>query len=63
VECSRCGRFEIEHALLEHFRTAYEDGDRNVVETFPRLSELVRRVGGLPVLSWGNWRALAAGER
>ncbi len=32
VECDRCGRFEIENGLLDHFRLAYEDNDESLVE-------------------------------
>ena len=47
VECDRCGRFEIENGLLDHFRVAYEGNDRSVVDELPRLSEFVGR-GGVP---------------
>lgn len=30
IDCDRCGRFEIEHAKLDHLRLAYEDGDEGV---------------------------------
>jgi len=58
VLCDRCGRFEIENALLDHFRLAYEENDRSVVEQLPRLSEFVARTGGVPFLSADNWHAL-----
>jgi hypothetical protein len=59
VECDRCGRFEIEHELLEHFRQAYEANDPGVVDQLPRLSELIGRATRMPVLSAGTWRTLA----
>jgi hypothetical protein len=59
VECDRCGRFEIENALLDRFRLAYEDEDKSLVEQLPRLSHFVGRAGGMPFLSADNWRALA----
>jgi len=59
VECDRCGRFEIEHLLLEHFRLAYEGDDRDLMEQLPRLADFVSRTGGMPFLSSDNWRTLA----
>jgi len=59
VTCDRCGRFEIEHDLLAHFRVAYEDNDKNLVEELSRLAECVSRAGGMPFLSADNWRELA----
>jgi hypothetical protein len=59
VVCERCGRFEIEHDLLEHFRRAYEAEDAGVVERLPRLSQVVRRAVGMPFLSADTWQALA----
>jgi hypothetical protein len=59
VVCDRCGRFEIEHDLLAHFRVAYEDNDKNLVEELSRLAECVSRAVGMPFLSADNWRELA----
>ena len=59
VECDRCGRFEIEQELLEHFRVAYEANDAGIVEQLSRLSQFAGRVGGMPSLSADNWRTLA----
>jgi hypothetical protein len=59
VGCERCGRFEIEHALLGQFRTAYEADDGTLVEQLSRLSEVIRRAGGTTFLSADNWRDLA----
>jgi hypothetical protein len=59
VECDRCGRFEIENVLLEHFRRAYEGGDRDLIEQLPRLADFVGRTPGMPFLSGDNWRTLA----
>lgn len=60
VECEHCGRFEIENALLDHFRVAYEGNEGSLVEELPRLAEFVRREGGMPFLSADNWRTLAS---
>ena len=62
MECDRCGRFEIEHELLDHFRVAYEGNDRSLVDQLPRLAEFVGRAGGMPLLSADNWRTLASAE-
>jgi hypothetical protein len=59
VECDRCGRFEIEHALLADFRAAYEANDPELVAELPRLAEFVGRARGMPLLSAENWRTLA----
>lgn len=59
VSCERCGRFEIEKDLLEHFRLAYERGDTDLITQLSRLSELVSRAERMPLLSSDNWRALA----
>jgi hypothetical protein len=59
VECDRCGRFEIESGLLDHFRLAYEADDKSLVGQLPRLSEFVGRADGMPFLSADNWRVLA----
>ena len=60
VECDRCGRFEIENGLLDHFRVAYEGNDRSLVDELPRLAEFVGRAGGMPFLTADNWRTLAS---
>ena len=62
IECSRCGRFEIDHALLEEFRVAYESNDSPVVAQLARLATLVGQTVGMPLLSADNWRSFA-GER
>jgi hypothetical protein len=59
VSCEQCGRFEIEHDLLDHFRRAYEADEKDVVEQLPRLSEFVARTGGMPFLTADTWRTLA----
>jgi hypothetical protein len=59
VECDRCGRFEIEQALLDHFRSAYEAADSQVLERLARLSDGVRRRGSTQTLSVDNWQAIA----
>jgi hypothetical protein len=58
VECDHCGRFEIEHQLLDEFRLAYEEDDTRVVEQFGRLADFVRGAGGMPFLSSIGWREL-----
>ena len=63
VECDRCGRFEIENGLLDHFRLAYEADDKGLVEQLGHLSECIGRSGGLPFLSFDNWRTVADGAR
>jgi hypothetical protein len=57
VECDRCGRFEIESALLDQLRLAYEGKDPGLVDQLPRLAEFVGRAGGMPLLSADSWRA------
>ena len=59
VECDRCGRFEIEHLLLDYFRLAYEDNGEGVVEQLSRLAAFVGREGSGAFLSAENWRTLA----
>jgi hypothetical protein len=59
VECDRCGRFEIESGLLNHFRVSYEGNDQSLVDELPRLAEFVSRADGMPFLTAGNWRSLA----
>ena len=61
IECNRCGRFEIEGALLDHLRRALEDGDQAVQERLVRLSNYIGRATGVPLLSAGNWLDLDAG--
>jgi hypothetical protein len=60
VQCDRCGRFEIENALLDHFRVAYEGNDPIFMEQLPKLAEFISRSGGMPFLSADNWRTLAS---
>ena len=60
VQCDRCGRFEIERALLDEFRVAYEGNDTFLREQLPRLAEFVGRSEGMPLLSADNWRTLAS---
>ena len=59
VECDRCGRFEIENGLLDHFRVAFEGNDRSLVDELPRLAEFVSRAGAMPFLTSDNWRTFA----
>jgi Zn ribbon nucleic-acid-binding protein len=58
VECDRCGRFEIDHQLLDEFRLAYEADDTRVVGQFGRLADFVRGARGMPFLSSIDWREL-----
>jgi len=60
VDCDRCGRFEIEHDLLEYVREGYEAGDAAVVEQLSRLSKWVGAQDSMPLISADNWRELAA---
>jgi len=61
VDCSHCGRFEIEHDLLEQVREAYEAGDAGVVDQLSRLSKWVGRQDAMPLFSPDNWRSLGDG--
>jgi hypothetical protein len=58
VTCDRCGRFEIENALLEQIRLAYED-DAGFKAQLAGVAEFVGRAPGVPFLSIENWRTLA----
>jgi hypothetical protein len=58
VECDRCGRYEIDGALLEYLRTAFEDSDEAVLAQLPRLAARVRERAPLPCLTLDNWAAL-----
>ena len=58
VTCDRCGRFEIEHALLDQIRLAYED-DTSFKAQLAGVAEFVGRAPGLPFLSVENWQALS----
>ena len=58
VECTRCGRFEIEHDLLKYLREAFDAGDAAVLEQLSRLSDSVGRDDRMPVLAADNWRML-----
>ena len=60
VECKKCGRFEIDHTLLEAFRLAYDANDETVVSELPRLSAAVANSRGMPFLSADGWRSYAA---
>jgi hypothetical protein len=59
VDCARCGRFEIEHAVLDRFRLAYEEGDEKLVSVLPRLSGHIRNAGGMLSLGVDTWQAIA----
>jgi len=60
IECNRCGRFEIEHEVLDHFRMGYERGDEVLVRTLARLSGFVRTADTMPCLGVGTWQGLAS---
>lgn len=36
ILCAQCGRFEIEHTVLDRLRQAYEAGDQEPIELFKR---------------------------
>jgi hypothetical protein len=59
VECDHCGRYETDAALIEHLRTAFEDGDEAVLARLPRLAARVGERAPLPCLTLDNWAALA----
>ncbi len=59
IDCDRCGRFEIEHAVLDQFRLAYEEGDEELVSVLPRLSGYIRSAGGMLSLGVDTWTAIA----
>ena len=59
IDCDRCGRFEIEHAVLDRFRLAYEEGDEKLVSVLPRLSGYIRSAGGMLSLGVDTWTAIA----
>jgi hypothetical protein len=63
IDCDRCGRFEIEHAVLDQFRLAYEEGDEKLVSVLPRLSGYIRNAGGMPSLGVDTWQAIAGRVR
>ena len=59
IDCDRCGRFEIEHAVLDQFRLAYEEGDEKLVSVLHRLSGYIRSAGGMLSLGVDTWTAIA----
>ena len=59
ILCAHCGRFEIEHAVLDHLRQAYEARDQQLIEMLPRLSIGVRQTAGLPLLAADTWQRFA----
>jgi hypothetical protein len=59
IDCHRCGRFEIDGEVLELFRSAYEAGDERIVETLPRLSDIIRGAASPPSLTVDAWQGLA----
>lgn len=59
VRCPACGDFEIDQALIRDLRTAWERGDRGVLERLPAVSTATRRRQGEgPRLTSENWRSL-----
>jgi hypothetical protein len=62
VECQTCDRFEIDHALLEAFRLAYEANDASVVVHLPALSIAMARDRATPLLTEDSWRLYIAPE-
>jgi hypothetical protein len=63
VECQACGRFEIDGDVMDLFRSAYEDGDDQIVTALPRLSDATRRAASPPSLGANTWQGLAGGVR
>jgi hypothetical protein len=63
VECGHCGRFEIEHDLLEFLREAFEAGEPEVLAQLSRLSDARADGRPMPMLSADNWRQLADSTR
>jgi Zn ribbon nucleic-acid-binding protein len=59
VECTQCGRYEIEADLLDYLRRAAEQEDPVVAERLARLSDRTRSEDRLPPLSMDNWENLA----
>jgi hypothetical protein len=59
IDCNRCGRFEIEHEALDHFRLAYEARDEDLLKALARLSGYIRTTGGMPSLGVDTWQAIA----
>jgi hypothetical protein len=60
IECERCGRFEIDAALLDNLRRLFEDDDRTAIERLSRLAEYVRQAAEIPSLSTENWVTLGS---
>ena len=60
IECSRCGRFEIDSEVLDLFRSAYEEGDDRIVVALPRLAHVIRGAASPPSLRVDTWQGLAA---
>ncbi len=59
IECDRCGRFEIDDEVLEHFRLAYERGDEHHVNMLERLSGFIRTADTMPSLGLDTWQGTA----
>jgi hypothetical protein len=63
VTCDQCGRFEIENALLDQIRLAYEH-DASFKAQLAGVAKFVGRAPRVPFLSLENWQALSeAGNR
>jgi hypothetical protein len=63
VQCDSCGRFEIEHSLLDRFRHAFETHDDGIVPQLEHLSRVTSRGARVIFLSEQHWRAIAAAAR
>jgi hypothetical protein len=59
VRCPACGEFEIDQALIRDFRSAWERGDRSVLDRLPAVAEATRRRPGAGArLTRDNWRSI-----
>ena len=63
IDCTRCGRFEIDDEVLDLFRHEYERGDEDLLRTLPLLSGFLRTLGGMPSLGVDTWRGIADAAR
>jgi hypothetical protein len=57
VRCPACGEFEIDQALIRDFRSAWERGDRSVLDRLPAVSDRTRE-GTAGRLTSENWKSV-----
>lgn len=60
VQCPACGDFEIDQALIRELRAAWEQGDRDVLDRLPAVSDTIRQGVG-PRLTSENWKDVGRG--